>query len=264
MRGKIVTIVAAVLAVAFAAWGGYGFCIWADSSELMAGSSLAVLIPVYILCLLFGVFLEQLIHEGAHFLIGAIVGMGVRPPKIRFFHSSSIEVNPHGLKCIRLRFVLTALAGVFFDLLLVVLGALAFSVPYISPILGIVSPYALYSLIVNAAPLQYGVGKTDGLVALEMTVNTPTAKVMTNIFKMQALLHKGVLLKDMDESLLLDVPQLPEDDLNFIILTQLRYEYYLAKGNDSEAYKYFRRFQELIKYLPSEYMEHREHDIIKK
>jgi len=264
MKGKIVTIFAAVAAVAFAAFGGYEFCIWAASSELMSESGLPVLIPVYILCLLLGAFLEQLIHEGAHFLIGAIVGMGVKPPKIRLFRSSSIEVNPHGLKCIRLRFVLTALAGIFFDLLLVVLGALAFSVPGISPILGIISPYALYSFIINVAPLQYGAGKTDGLVAWEMIANVPTAKVMTNIFKMQALLHKGVLLKDMDESLLLDVPQLPEDDLNFIILTQLRYEYYLAKGNDSEAYKYFLRFRELIQYLPSEYMEHREHDVIKK
>ena len=68
-------------------------------------------------------------------------------------------------------------------------------------------------------------------------------------------MRSGTFLKDIDEGLLLDVPQLPEDDINFIILTQLRYEYYLAKGNDSEAYKYFMRYQQLIDYLPSAYKE---------
>jgi hypothetical protein len=66
-------------------------------------------------------------------------------------------------------------------------------------------------------------------------------------------MRTGTKLEEIDENLLLDLPQLPEDDINFIILTQLRYEYYLAKGNDSEAYKYFARYKDLIKYLPDGY-----------
>jgi hypothetical protein len=73
---------------------------------------------------------------------------------------------------------------------------------------------------------------------------------MVNILRVQGQVNGGKNLADIDESLLFDLPQLPEDDINFIILTQLRYEYYLAKGNDSEAYKYFTRYKDLIKYLP--------------
>ena len=76
---------------------------------------------------------------------------------------------------------------------------------------------------------------------------------MFRILKIQGLVNGGLPLKEVDEALLLDVPQLPEDDLNFIILTQLRYEYYLAKDDDSTAYKYFLRYKDLIKYLPDEY-----------
>ena len=76
---------------------------------------------------------------------------------------------------------------------------------------------------------------------------------MFAILRVQGLVNAGVMLKDVDESMLTDVPQLPEDDINFIVLTQLRYEYYLAKGDDVTAEKYLSRFNELIQYLPDGY-----------
>lgn len=249
MKSLIVTITAAVLAVAFAIWGGFIFCI----QTTIEGAKLYTLIPIYILLVLLGVFFEQVVHEGAHFLVGSICKMGVQVPKIRLFKSSSVDVFPIGVKCMRGRFVATAMAGPFFDLLLVVLGVIAFAAPSVPAVLGVLSPYALYSLIINGCPIEYGAGKTDALVAWEVITNQPTAQVMLNILRIQGHMRSGVQLADIDQGLLLDVPQLPEDDINFIILTQLRYEYYLAKGDDSTAYKYFARYQQLIHYLPSEY-----------
>lgn len=251
MKGTIVTVVAAFIAVAFACWGGYVFCTQTEIED----AQLYTLIPVYIVSLFLGVFLEQIIHEGGHCIVGAICGMGVNMPKLRLFKSSSVEVNPHGDKCVRGRFLFTVCAGLFLDLLLVALGAIAFAMPHIPAIVGFASPYALYSFIVNAAPLEYSSGKTDGLVFWEVVLRKDTAKVLLNILKIQGQLRAGKLMKELDASLFLDVPQLEEDDINFIILTQLRYEYYLAIGNDSEAYKYFARYQQLIQYLPSEYKE---------
>ncbi|MDE6557939.1 MAG: hypothetical protein K2K39_02415, partial [Clostridia bacterium] len=247
----IITVVAAICAVALAAWGGYVFCtqveIGGERPELYA------LIPIYIIILFIGAFLAELVHEGAHFLIGAICSMGVKVPKVRIFKSSSVDVFPRGAKALKLRFVLTAGAGLFFDLLLIALGVIAFAAPSVHPIFGVMAPYALYSFIVNVAPLEYRAGKTDGLVIVEALSKSPSSQVMFAILKVQGLVNGGVPLKEIDEGLILDVPQVQEDDINFIILTQLRYEYYLAKNDDSEAYKYFLRYKELIRYLPSEY-----------
>lgn len=246
-----VTVIAAVLAAGLAAWGGYVFCmqvkINGDTPELYA------LIPVYIILLFLGAFLDDLIHEGAHFLVGACCSMGVKVPKIRMFKSSSVEVYPKGAKAMRLRFTLTAAAGLFFDLLIIVLGIIAFAVPSVHPLFGIGLPYALYEFIINVVPMEYASGKTDGLSICEVLSKNDSAQVMIAVLKVQGLVNGGMFLREIDESLLLDVPQIQEDDINFIMLTQLRFEYYEAIGNDTEAYKYFLRYQDLIQYLPSEY-----------
>lgn len=250
MKSKLVTAIAAVLAILFAVVGGFIFCTQSDLN-----AELYTTIPVYLVSLIIGALLEDIIHEGAHFLVGTICSMGVKVPKIRLFKSSSVEMCPKGVKGMKARLIATVIAGLVFDLLLVALGIIALAAPSVPVILCFASPYALYSLIINAAPLEYEEGKTDGLVALEVIKNEPTAQVMLTILKIQGYMRSGTFLKDIDEGLLLDVPQLPEDDINFIILTQLRYEYYLAKGNDSKAYKYFMRYQQLIDYLPSSYKE---------
>lgn len=255
MRRKIlptvITVIAAICALALAAWGGYVFCtqlkVGEETPELYAS------IPIYIILIFFGAFMDELIHEGAHFMIGAFCSMGVKAPKIRIFKSSSVEVYPKGAKGLKIRFLLTAGAGLFFDALLIALGVIAFAVPSVPAWLGIGLPYAFYTFVINAVPLEYRGGKTDGLVIWEAIKNDPSSKVMFRILKIQGLVNGGLPLKEVDEALLLDVPQLPEDDLNFIILTQLRYEYYLAKDDDSTAYKYFLRYKDLIKYLPDEY-----------
>ncbi|MCM1437858.1 MAG: hypothetical protein NC131_01420 [Roseburia sp.] len=245
----IVTVAAAFSSAALAAWGGYVFC----TQVKIADAQLYALIPVYLLLILLGALIDEFVHEGAHFLVGAICSMGVKPPKIRIFKSSSVEMYPKGDKAMRLRFIFTAAAGLFFDLLLIALGLIALLAPSVPPFFALVLPYAFYSFVINVAPLEYSAGKTDGLMVYEAIANKPTAQVMFAVLRVQGKVNGGLLLKEIDESMLLDVPQIQEDDLNFIMLTQLRCEYYEAKGNDSEAYKYFLRYKDLIKYLPSEY-----------
>ncbi len=247
----VITVVAAILSAALAVWGGIAFCtqvkIGGTTPELYA------LIPIYVILVLLCAFLDEIVHEGAHFIVGACCGMGVKVPKIRIFKSSSVEMYPKGVKAMRLRFILTAAAGLFFDLLIIALGLIALLVPTVPALFAVGLPYAFYSFVVNVVPLEYGAGKTDGLMVWEAIRNTPSAQVMFAILKVQGKVNSGFLLREVDESLLLDVPQIQEDDVNFIMLTQLRCEYYEAVGNDSEAYKYFLRYKDLIRYLPSEY-----------
>ncbi|MDE7256884.1 MAG: hypothetical protein K2N50_02875 [Clostridia bacterium] len=247
----VITVVAAILGASLAAWGGYVFCttvkIGGESPELYA------LIPIYVILVILGAFLDEIVHEGAHFIVGAMCSMGVKLPRIRIFKSSSVEMYPKGAKAMRLRFIFTAAAGLFFDLLIVALGIIALVVPSVPALFAVGLPYAFYSFVINVVPLEYAAGKTDGLMVWEAVKNTPSAQVMFAVLKVQGKVNGGLLLKEVDESLLLDVPQIQEDDINFIMLTQLRCEYYEAKGNDSEAYKYFLRYKDLIRYLPGEY-----------
>lgn len=249
MKQKLTTAAAAVAAALAAAGGGYMFC----TDAMFAGTELYVLIPIYIILVLLAAFADELVHEGAHLLVGLICLMGVKAPKISLFRSSSVEVFPYGSRHMRARMAATAAAGLVFDLLIIALGVISLAVPSVPVFFCVVLPYALYTFIINVLPFEYKSGKTDGLVVWELITNKPTAQVLVAILKIQGLQHSGKLMKELDEGLFLDVPQLPEDDINFIIMTQLRYEYYLAVGNDSEAYKYFLRYKDLVGYLPAEY-----------
>ncbi|MGN0814080.1 MAG: hypothetical protein ACI4MH_02470 [Candidatus Coproplasma sp.] len=248
---NVVYALTVVISLALAAYCGFVFC----TQTVIEGAGLESLIPAYVVLILLSVLFSDFAHEGAHYLVGACCKMGVKMPKIRFFRSSSLEVYPKSEKHIKGRMIATASAGLVINLACAVVGAIALFAPQIPSFLCVLLPYSFYSFAVNAVPFEYGGGKTDGLVIWELIRNDDSAKVMLVILKIQGMMQSGVKLSQIPEAMLFEVPQLPEDDINYIILTQLRYEYYLERGNDTEAYKYFMRYKELVQYLPSEYKE---------
>lgn len=249
MKNKIVFWGALTVSLALAVWCGCVFCTQIE----IEGAGLESLVPAYIIAVFLGVVFADFVHEGGHLLVGLCCLMGMKLPKFRLFSSSSVEVNPKGAKAIKARMLLTTSAGLFFNLLSVIFGLISAAVPAVPAMFCVVLPYSFYMLVINGVPSETKNGKTDGQVIWEILSKQPTAEVMLGILKVQGLVNSGTPLKDIDEALLLDLPQLPEDDINFIILTQLRYEYYLANDNDSLAYKYFMRYKDLIKYLPEGY-----------
>ncbi|MDY6367106.1 MAG: hypothetical protein SPL13_01110, partial [Clostridia bacterium] len=58
---------------------------------------------------------------------------------------------------------------------------------------------------------------------------------------------------EIDSEFLFDLPQLPEDDLNFIALTDMRYNYYLDKGDFENAKKSADRVYSIIEDMPKIY-----------
>lgn len=251
MKNAVITAVSAVCALALAAYCGYSFC----TDAAFASLNLYVLIPVFIALIILGAVLAHLLHECAHLTVGKICSMGVKVPKIRIFSSSFVQIYPFGAKRMKARMIATAAAGLVFDFALIALGVIAITVPAVPVYLCVALPYAFYEFLLNALPIEYGGGKTDGLVVWELISNQPTAQVMLAILKIQGLQRSGIPLNEMDESLFINVPQLPEDDLNFIILTQLRYEYYKAVGNEEKSQSYLERFNGLKEYLPPDYDE---------
>lgn len=248
-KAKIVQIIAAIVGLALAALCGYIFCL--RMQEL--GFDLLVAVVVYISSLILMSMLCDLLHELAHYIVGSLCKMCSEMPKYKVFGSSSVEVNPCGADKLRERMIATTAAGLVVTLIMFILGVCALSIGAVHPILISVLPYAAYSLILNAIPVEYGYGKTDGLVLKELIKCDDSARVMLAILKVQGLINEGTSLEDLDKSLLFDLPQLPEDDINFIVLTQLRYEYFKALGNEEEAAQYLERYEEIKTYLPEGY-----------
>lgn len=252
MKNKIAFAVIIIISLALAAYCGYA---WTCAFGV---SFLTVLL--YVLALLVSVSVADFLHEGAHYLMGKCLTMGVRIDKLSLVKSSSVTLNPKGDRRLKGRTVATVSAGLIVNLICVIVGAVMLCFPkeivngcivYPSPtvIVSAFLPYSFYLFALNALPLEYSSGKTDGLVLWEILKNYPSAQVMLRVLKVQAIVNAGTPLEDVDETLLLNVPQLPEDDYNFISLTQLRYEYYSAKGEEEQANKYRERLESLKEYL---------------
>lgn len=187
-----------------------------------------------------------LFHEGGHILFGALAKIKTEP-KFGIFRTSSCKLIPRTDQNLKARLVFTAAGGVAVNLLFVVLGVLALSVPAIPVLESHVLPSSLYFFLLNVLPLQLADGKTDGLVVWELLRGGDESKVMLAVLSVQAQVLGGKPIGEVDEKLLFDLPQIREDDESFIALTELRYEYCKAKGDEARAESYRARFEQLKK-----------------
>lgn len=215
--------------IGYAFWGSYG--LWAIA-----------LWAAMILALPF----SSLMHELGHMLFGAICKIKA-VPKFKIFGSSCCKLIPNTDKKLKWRLIFTAEGGLIINFLLFGLGLAAVSYDVIPVWLSFLMPANVYLFILNGMPVEFGGGKTDGLVSLELLNENDNAKVMLAVLKVQAQVLGGKPIEEVEERLLFDLPQIREDDINFIALTELRYQYCAAKGETEKAEKYKSRFEELKK-----------------
>jgi hypothetical protein len=62
-------------------------------------------------------------------------------------------------------------------------------------------------------------------------------KVALSVLKIQAEMYQGKTPMEVKKELYFDLPQLPEDDPNFVLLLNARYNYYLDLGDYENAKK---------------------------
>ncbi len=213
----------------FAAWREYG--LWV----IAVGAAMIVSLP-----------LSSLIHELGHMLFGAFFKIKA-VPRFRLFGSSSCKLIPKTDAGLRSRLFFTAIGGVLLNMTvaLIVLVAVRF---LNAPVwLTFIIPSNIYLCILNVIPAQFASDATDGLVCNQLLNNTDEAKVMLAVLTVQAQVLNGKPIGDIEERLLFGVPQIREDDINFIALTELRYEYFKDKGDGEQANKYLARLEELKK-----------------
>ena len=115
-------------------------------------------------------------------------------------------------------------------------------------------PIGIYYVFGNLFPIISGGVKNDGAVLRDFRKGTDSSKVMVNLLAIQAELYGGKTPSEVDEKYYFDLPQLPEDDLNFVLLLNARYAYYVDKEDYENAKKVTARLLELEEYMPKAYL----------
>ena len=147
--------------------------------------------------------------------------------------------------------------GPLVSLIFAILGVPVLFIPSVSiwvfSIWAMFLPIGAYFFLSSALPASsYGV-RNDGAVIYGINHNEDTLKVALNLLKIQAEMYQGKTPAEVEKSLYFDLPQLPEDDLNFIMLLNARYLYYLDCEDFENAKKITDRLVGLIDDMPKDF-----------
>ena len=217
-----------------------------------------------------GFILAPCLHELGHVSLGALAKMDcvyvkcfcfkiyVKNGKKRFgfaspFYADETQVIPRKSGNMLKRASVYTLGGLLYSgifLVLIVVGVIL-SVSFGQPsyiLLGLL-PYAGYLFLLNVAPFEYASGKTDMLVFVGLKTNQPAEKTMLSAMEIQGCLYEGKSFTEIDESLYFNVPQLCEDEPLFAVMQDLRYRYYIEKGDLDKAGDSLNRLAQAQAYL---------------
>lgn len=233
MKAKTCTIISIAVFAVFA--GLYGVACWYDLNLWAIAVWVAMILSIP---------LASLMHELGHMLFGAVSGIKTKP-HFNIFGSSSCALMPKKEDRIKERALVTAYGGIVVNFLIFLVCGVLISLKVAPVWLSFLIPANAYICILNYLPAIHRSGKSDGLIIMEIINAKPEGRVLLAVLTVQAQVLNGKPIEEVDESLLFNLPQIREDDQSFIALTELRYEYMKAKGNEEESKKYKERFEQL-------------------
>ncbi|MBQ3115543.1 MAG: hypothetical protein IJC07_00775 [Clostridia bacterium] len=114
-------------------------------------------------------------------------------------------------------------------------------------------PVGAYVFFGNALPMLNEGLSNDGAVLSGIRQGSDSMNVALSILKIQAEMYQGKTPKEIEKDLYFDLPQLPEDDPNFVLLLNARYNYYLDLGDYENAKKVTARLLSLEDEMPKAY-----------
>lgn len=220
--------------------------------------------------------LNAFVHEFGHIIVGQKNGFRFVSVTVWFFkwrrvnkhirfdfvmmgeEAGSSEMITDYTDNIATRFKNMTLGGIGASAIMTVIGIVPLFLYSVLPlwafcVLGMMLPVSVYYFVGNALPMSSEGVLNDGATVYGIKKNTPSAQVMTCILAFQARLTAGDTPSEVDEKFLFEVPQLPEDDLNFILLLNARYSFYLDKGDYANAKSTSDRLMTLLDYMPKTY-----------
>ena len=114
-------------------------------------------------------------------------------------------------------------------------------------------PYSFYLFFYNLLPRYSSDLNTDGGVIFGLAKRDSSCMTAVNILTIEGYLFQGLAPSEIDKGLYFGLPQLPEDDWNFIVLTDYRLMYYIDCGDIPSAIMASNRLHELLEYVPKEF-----------
>ena len=229
------------------------------------------------LLLLGGVFSSAvccIFHELGHVLFGALCGfrfVGMRAACFRLYRSGgkmhacfsalpaslagATEMIPKHTRRLRGRYLAFLAGGLIFSLLFLAGAAVAFGffarVPFaVYALVCTALPAAFHLFFVNVLPVFEG---TDGASFFGVLRGDPSCAVALRILAIEGGMYEGRTPSELDPKLFFAPPNLPEDDVYFLLLTDHRLTFYLDAGDAASAAKETLRLDELLEYAPPYY-----------
>ncbi len=110
-------------------------------------------------------------------------------------------------------------------------------------------PYAAYLFLLNVMPLEYAGGKTDALVYKGIKKGYDAEKCMLSAMEIHGNLFEGKRFSEIEEGYYFNLPQLSEEEPLFALLLDLRYRYFLDRGEVERAEECLNRLVASQEYL---------------
>ena len=233
------------------------------------------------LCLLGGGILSSavcgLFHELGHIFVGLICGFRFNSLRIGFVqicrHEGKIRITakrlpeslagtaemlPKNAENLYGKYLAVVCGGLIFSFLFLAGAELTLdfytAIPFAAYALICTSlPYAFHLFFYNVLPFNDDNLDTDGAMLKGLIKKEPSYLTAVNILAIEAYLYQGFTPSEIDKELYFGAPQLPEDDLNFILLTNYRLAYYLDAGEYENAGKACKRLESILEYIPAFY-----------
>ena len=114
-------------------------------------------------------------------------------------------------------------------------------------------PYAFHIFFYNVLPFSDDNLDTDGSMLRGLIKREPSYLTAANILAIEGYMYQGRTPGEIDRALYFGAPQLPEDDVNFILLMTYRLAYFLDRGERDEAARAGLRLESLLEYVPPAY-----------
>ncbi len=236
------------------------------------------IIVLYLAGAFFWGFITTLLHEIGHVITAKRNGFEILSVSIIFLkwtkqngkyvfsftlpleEMGSVELVSKSTENLAKRYKKATSGSLIFTIPLIIVGVVSLCLINILPfyayaVLAILLPIVLYSVAGNALPVINNGACNDGAVIWSINKNTNSMQVHLNLLAIQSELFNGKTPCEIDENFYFDLPQLPEDDINFIMLLNARYNLYLDKKDYKNAKKCIDRLLTLLDYMPKTYQE---------
>lgn len=218
-------------------------------------------------------FIVTVFHELTHLIAGKINGFAFVSLTVLFFrwHKSgkkiyfdfvkmgdaagNTEMVSKSTERLAERFKKMTFAPMWTTLFLTLVGIIPFFFAGEMPLwlylsIGMFLPIGVYSFCANALPVSSCGVRNDGAIVYGLKKQDDESKVILALLSLQSEMYNGKTPCEIDKSLYFDLPQIQEDSLNFILLLNARYAYYVDGEDYENAKKVSDRLETLIDYMP--------------